>query len=97
MSLFIAASLVDDASGGQHLEYQVNQPIVEDILRCYGEDSLPLQRLVRDTKCSYSRTKTDGGVELEKATRARRGLWALMRKLYDILRWRKLLLRALCT
>ena len=32
MSLFIAASLVDDASGGQHLEYQVNQPIVEDIL-----------------------------------------------------------------
>ena len=47
--------------------------------------------------CSYSRTKTDGGVELEKATRAHRGLWALMRKLYDILRWRKLLLRALST
>ena len=58
MSLFIAASLVDDASGGQHLEYQVNQPIVEDILRCYGEDSLPLQRLVSTPSVSWTWVST---------------------------------------
>ena len=61
MSLFIAASLVDDASGGQHLEYQVNQPIVEDILRCYGEDSLPLQRLVSTPSASWTWVSTPIG------------------------------------